>query len=349
MRKKLFLLLILLISVVTLPVNAKSNFYAGESIKLNKEYDSTVFAAANKIESTGNIDGISFLAGNQITVKNNKDYLFIAGNSIKLDNVNTKDAFIAGADIEITSSQIRDLYVTGEDINVESDISGTAYIAGEDVTINSTIKGNVTVAAETIKIGNNTNIEGTLKYSDETKITKEKDAKIAKEKTYKIKVKEKKDIAVGLFMDFVISTLSMILIGIILLALNNKVFKKIDKIDKNASSIATTTLIGFAFLVLVPIASLILLVSTIGLGLGVICILLYGIMIYLSAIPTSYFFGNWILKDKIENKYLLLSLSILVLYVIRLIPLVGGIVTFISLCFGLGVYIKLIKDNITTK
>ena len=338
MRKKIFLLLILLISVVTLPVNAKSNFYAGESIKLNKEYDSTVFAAANKIESTGNIDGISFLAGNQITVKNNKDYLFIAGNNIKLDNVNTKDAFIAGADIEITSSQIRDLYVTGEDINVESDISGTAYIAGEDVTINSTIKGNVTVAAETIKIGNNTNIEGTLKYSDE-----------AKEKTYKIKVKEKKDIAVGLFMDFVISTLSMILIGIILLALNNKVFKKIDKIDKNASSIATTTLIGFAFLVLVPIASLILLVSTIGLGLGVICILLYGIMIYLSAIPTSYFFGNWILKDKIENKYLLLSLSILVLYVIRLIPLVGGIVTFISLCFGLGVYIKLIKDNITTK
>ena len=34
MRKKIFLLLILLISVVTLPVNAKGNFYAGESIKL---------------------------------------------------------------------------------------------------------------------------------------------------------------------------------------------------------------------------------------------------------------------------------------------------------------------------
>ena len=80
-----------------------------------------------------------------------------------------------------------------------------------------------------------------------------------------------------------------------------------------------------------------------------ICLLLYGIMFYLSVIPTAYYIGNWIAKDKVENKYLLFAISVLVIYVLRLIPIIGGLVTFISLCFGLGMYAKLIKENTSTK
>ena len=152
-----------------------------------------------------------------------------------------------------------------------------------------------------------------------------------------------------MFMDFIVTILSMILIGVILLSINKKMFDDISKLDKNASSIAKKCLLGFAFLILVPIASIILIASTIGIGLGIICILLYGIMIYVSIIPTAYFIGNWIAKDKIDNKYLLLTISLLIIYVLRLIPIIGGIVTFLSLCFGLGVYTYYIKEKIDIK
>lgn len=349
MKRIVYSLLVMIITLVCIPVNAKDNFYASQELKLNKECDSTVFAAGNNVKVTGRVDGISFIAGNNISVENERDYLFAAGNVINIKKVTTKDAFIAGSNINIEESKIRDLYAAGEKITIDSDIDGKAYIGGGEVTINSTIKGDINVSAERIILGEKANIEGTLKYPEEAKISKAKETKIAKEKTYKENAKSQKEKALDMFTDFIVSVLSMILIGVILLAVNKKVFKKIEKFDQKGSFIATTTLIGFASLILVPVAVILLITSTIGVSLSIICMLLYGIMFYLSVIPTAYYFGNWILKDKIDNKYLLLTISILIIYVLRLVPFIGGIVTLISLCFGLGVYINLIKENISTK
>lgn len=349
MKRIVYSLLVMIITLVCIPVNAKDNFYASQELKLNKEYDSTIFAAGNNVKATGRVDGISFIAGNNISVENERDYLFAAGNIINIKKVTTKDAFVAGSNITIEDSTIRDLYAAGEKITIDSDIDGKAYVGGDEVTINSTIKGDIKVSADRIILGEKANIEGTLKYPEDAKIDKENTSKVNKEQTYKINKKSKSDLAKEMFIDFVVSVLSIILIGVVLLALNQKVFKKIEKLDRSASSIAKTSLLGFATLILVPFAAIILFISTIGLGLGVISILLYGIMIYLSSIPTAYFLGNWILKDKIDNKFLLLAISLLVLYALRLIPFIGGIVSLLSLCFGLGVYIKLIKENISTK
>ena len=153
----------------------------------------------------------------------------------------------------------------------------------------------------------------------------------------------------NMFGDFLTSVCSILLVGLLLLSLNKKAFDRIDKQEKSAASIFKTALLGFAVLVLVPILSIVLISSTIGIGLGVICLLLYGIMFYLSVIPTAYYIGNWIAKDKVENKYLLFAISVLVIYVLRLIPIIGGLVTFISVCFGLGMYAKLIKENTSIK
>lgn len=349
MKKIVYSLLVMIITLVCIPVNAKDNFYANQELNLNKEYDSTIFAAGNNVKATGRVDGISFIAGNNISVENERDYLFAAGNIINIKNVTTKDAFVAGSNITIEDSIIRDLYVAGEKITIDSDIDGKAYVGGEEVTINSTIKGDIKVSAERIILGEKANIEGTLKYPEDAKISKEKDTKIAKEKTYKVKSASTKEKAMEMFIDFLSTVSSMILIGLLLLSLNRKVFDKIKKIEKTAASVFKMTLLGFAVLVLVPILSVILISSTIGIGLGVICLLMYGIMFYLSVLPTAYFLGNWIAQDKMDNKYLLFTISILTIYVLRLIPIIGGLVTIISLCFGLGVYAKLIKENSSIK
>ncbi len=347
MRKIVYFMLIMLLTVVCIPVHAKGSFYADQNLKLNKEYDSTIFAAGNNVKVTGKVDGISFIAGNDVVIENERDYLFAAGNTVNIKNVTTKDAFIAGSSIDIDNSTIRDLYATAEEINITSEITGKAYLAGSTVTINSTIQGDVKIDAENIKLGENAVIDGTLRYPENVKIDKDKTAKINKEKPYKVESESKSEVAKELFTNFITSVLSMILIGLVLLALNKNVFKKFEKYEKTSKSIITTTLFGLLSIIIVPIATIILLISTIGIGLGIISFLIFGIMFYLSAIPTSYIIGNWIIKDKIESKYLVLIISILVLYVLRLIPVIGSLVTLFSLCFGLGVYINLIKKNVS--
>ena len=192
-------------------------------------------------------------------------------------------------------------------------------------------------------------INGTLRYPENAKIEKQATSQVAKEKTYKETEIDTKDTWRELITSFLTSVLSMILIALVLLALNKKVFEKIEKLPKEASEIAKTSLLGLGVLTITPIIAIILLISTIGIGLSIISLLIYGIMIYVSAIPTSYFVGKWILKDKIKNDYLLISISIFVLYLLRIIPIIGGLITFLSLCFGLGVYIKLLKENTNIK
>ena len=345
MKKNIFLVFIILMTLVYIPVHAKDNFYADNNISLKNDITSTSFVAGNNVEVTGINNGISFVAGNNVNIKNERDYLFAAGNTINIDNVTTKDAFVAGSFITIDNSKVRDLYAAGENVKINSEITGNAYLGGETVEINSTIKGNVKISAEKIIIGSNANIEGNLLYPKESTIKKSKSAIIAKEARYKAEKVAKKYSHTTFIIEIIKSMVSMIFIAVILMALNPKLFNKFIKVDQKISEIAKMSLIGFGILILVPIVGLILLLSTIGVGLSVVCLLIYGIMIYLSAIPTAYFFGNWILKNQIDNKYLILIISLAVLYVLRAIPFVGALITFISLIFGFGMYIKLLIDN----
>ena len=231
MKKIFYLLLIMVLTVICIPVNAKDNFYAGQDLKLNKEYDSTVFAAGNNVKVTGKVDGISFIAGNDVSVENERDYLFVGGNIINVKKVTTKDAFLAGSNINVEESKIRDLYAAGERININSEITGKAYVGGNEVTINSTIKGDANISAEVIILGEKANIEGTLKYPEDAKISKEKDTKIAKEKTYKVKSASTKEKAMEMFIDFLSTVSSMILIGLLLLSLNTLLpFSRVNSI-----------------------------------------------------------------------------------------------------------------------
>ena len=140
----------------------------------------------------------------------------------------------------------------------------------------------------------------------------------------------------------------MLLIAFILLTINKKAFDKYAKNGKKIKDILLVTAIGFIGLIVIPIAAVILMLTLIGIPLSIISLILYGIMIYLSAIPATYCLGNLITKGKM-NSFLLLALSLLVFYIVRLIPIVGFIVELLVICLGLGLFMKNIKDTVNIK
>jgi hypothetical protein len=364
MRKKIFLILIMLVGLVTIPVQAEGmpNFLADENLVVNEEIGRTTFAAGNSVKVSSNIDGMAFVAGNIVNVNSTQDYLFAAGNNVTLDGTTTKDAFVAGNFLTVNSSTIRDLYMAGTTMTVNSDLTGNLYAIGTNVSINSKIDGDVYLAADTITIGKDAVINGTLKYPDDTKLEVKESAVINNAEAYegtttKVDV-EKVDldldinpmaIIIGKLLGTLFKFTAMLIIAFLLLALNKKAFESIKNEKQDFGYIALTSLLGFAFLILLPIAAIIVMCTVIGLPLGIIALTIYSLLIYLSIIPTAYYFGNLMFGKKIKNRFLLMFISLILLYIVRLIPFLGGLISFISLIFGLGMYTVLMKNSIADK
>ena len=355
MKKKISigLILVMVLSFITIPVFAKEdNFYADDELTIEKSIGKTTFAAGNNVDVSSTIDGAAFVAGKNITLSSSQDYLFAAGSNVNLEGVSTKDAFLAGSILNVQSSTIRDLYAAGQTIRIDSEISRNAYLAGETVIINSRIKGDVYVDAATIKIGKEAEITGTLKYDEDANLKIEKGANVLRKKSHKNAEVKVEVTPMSLFISKATSTLysyaALLIIGFIILA-TSKTFKKIDKEDKKIGFVLKSSLIGFITLIMLPIASVLVMITVIGLPLGIIALVLYFILIYLSALGTSYYFGKWAFSKKIKNDYLLLTVSLLIYYVARLIPFIGGLISLITLIFGIGLFLILIKNNITAK
>ena len=353
-KKKFFVLLIILLAIVSVPVFAKNkagdNFIAGEEVTVNESIDKTSFIAGNNVNVLSEIEGINFVAGNNVTLSSNQEYLFAAGNNINIKELATKDAFVAGNIINIDSSEIRDLYVAGSTITIKSDIERNAYIGGDTVTINSIINGDVTIAAENISISEGTIINGTLKYPKEAEINIAEGASVAATKTYKgtdnVSVTiSYKEIIIGKITSF----LAKLLVALILFACCKNLFKNIKKEEKTPADICKTAAIGFGVLVLLPFAALIAMITVIGLPVGLLSLILYGVCIYLASIVSSYYVGTMVWNKKETNEFLLLTCSLAVYYVLSLIPFIHGLVVFLSLILGLGIFfnaiINLTKTN----
>lgn len=350
MRKKgLLLILILVIGLVFVPVQAKGTkgFFAGEDVTVNEDVNSSLFAAGNSIDVDANVDGNSFVAGSNIKLKGSHDSVFLAGQSLTITEANLKDAFIAGQDIKIEDSVIRDLYVAGEKVKIISNIERNLYVAGSIVTIDSTINGDAYIAADNIKISDNAVITGTLKYPSDATITIGENVTVGKTVTYTSNNTTVKPTLKTIVVSKVSSLLSLLFTGLILLYGYNKLFKEVEKTKFDADVIIKTSLKGFIVLVVLPIVAIIAMCTGIALPIALIALVAYFVIIYLSSIITAYYVGHKYLKKKIDNQYLLLIASLICLFIIKLIPYIGGLVGFISLCFGLGFLFDIIKPNPT--
>ena len=349
-KKGLLLILVLAACLTIIPVKAKENsgFFAQDDLIINKEVDSSLFAAGNTVDVDATVNGSSFVAGSEVNIGGTHDLIFAAGKTVNLSNANTKDAFVAGQDIKIEEASIRDLYAAGDTIRILSTINRNLYAAGSTITIDSTINGDVYLAAERIKIGDNAVINGTLKYSSDSKISISEEATIGKKITY---TSSTTTVSKPSFRTMIISEISSLLgllfTGIVLLYGYGKLFKELEKAKFDSDTIIKTSVKGLVVLIVLPIAAIIAMCTGIGFPVALIALVAYFIIMYLSSIVTAYYVGNKFLRGKIDNQYLLLIASLICLFVIKLIPYIGGIVGFITLCFGIGFLFDVIKPHPT--
>ena len=346
MKKIIKYLLVLMLFIAT-PVFASTTdlFKADKNVVVQEDFDGSGFVAGQTVDIDNNVNGILFTAGDNVDISSKSEYLFAAGNVLKIDEVSFTDGFIAGNSISLMSGNVkRDIYVAGQTIDFNAIVGRNANLAGGTVKFDGKVEGDLTIAASKIVIGNNAEVKGTLKYSEESEIEISDSAKIGntvKEKSVDIEINpSKSSVFVGRLYSTLVSIANLVLLGVILLLFMPKIFEKIAKLKKE--TILNNLGIGFVSLVFIPIAAIILMFTLVGLSVGLISLILYFIFAYLSTIVSGYYFSNMILSKKIKNKYALLIIGICAIKVIGLIPFIGFLVGLVSLCIGLGIIINLL-------
>ena len=333
--------LLLLVLPITM-IKADSYFSEnGSSTEVNHSY----FVAGDSVSSNDKVHGLNFVAGNTIEVKGESEYGFFAGNILNISGKVEKDLFAAGNFLTIDSLELgRDAYLAGNTIVLNSNVNGNAFIAASKVKLhNISINGDLSLSTANLVIEGNVNITGTLKVNDDVVIENESNLKVGNKEVYEI---ENIDISVNnIFTELIVSIATLMVLAFVINALLPKLYIKVNE-DITANNTFKNLLFGLIGLVLIPLVSIIVLCSVVGLSLGAIILLGYFIMLLIANVLASMVVGNLVLTKlfkKEDNSYLSITIGILVIKILSIIPAIGGLISFLAFIYGFGRSIDLLK------
>lgn len=336
-----YLLVIILSFIIAIAGVSAKNYIKGlfqfdDNLEIKERLEGTAFLAGDKITIEETIDGIGFIVGNDIKINKNQDYIFGLGINVNIKGNIEKDLFLAGETINIKSIVNRDAYIYGTNIDLEGDFNRNIYIYGSNIKLKGNFKGNVVISSINIEIDEETNIEGILKYNNGALIEGLNES--IKTKTYETKTMSFKEYT----LNFISSYLHIVIVALVIVFINESILKKsLDQTKElNLKKLFTLSLKGLLILIGVPIIATMLLFSNLFVSLGIIGAIIYGIIIYISNIFTGYFIANLIDKKYLHknmNNYLLVIMGLLIITIIRIIPIVGGLIYLLCTLIGIGI------------
>lgn len=341
---------------------AKGNvFAAGASVEISGEITggmtprSGVFAAGGSVGVSAKIDGSLFAAGGDVVLTGSSRQLFASGGNVTFAGEVDQDAFLAGGNLTVQQGATfhDDAHAAGASIDFAGTVQNDANLAGAFVRLNGIVGGDAELSAETVVIGPETRVSGNLTYyatepaeiDPAARITGELVYKQASERDIEWKREKKQnpfskygmhDNIYGALFWFVALGASGALMALVF----PRWFGAAATAgrDKPLSSL----LLGFAVLIALPVAAIMFMLMVIGLPFGGFLIALYVGLLCISMIGAGFAVGHLLLDRSRDDsaKVLLFFVGLAALTILGAAPLVGGIVTFLALIFGMGVLVR---------
>jgi len=350
------LLAILLITLTAVTVFAFDARY-GDIITVasGEVIDSDLYVAGGTIIIDGTINGDLIAAGKIIRVNGPVNGSIIAaGGTVDINGEVTHAVRIIGETLNISGTIGRDLLVAGEEVSLAStaEIGSDLLLGAGTALIDGLIKGDINSGVESLTIASTASIQGKLTYISENEANIQSGAQIRGPITHKLPdVKER--LAVGThrlpdvkerltlvgFWGRVIGFLMTLVFGIIIVLLAPRRMKAVTESIRTRPWASLGW--GVIILIFTPIAAGIVCITIIGLPLGLITLVLYGIAIYLTQLFAGLLIGQLIIGSSkgVETRAALvgaLALGLAILSLLRLIPYLDFVIGLATVLFGLG-------------
>ena len=317
-------------------------------ITLDKNISGDAFiCCSGKVTINSSIAGNVFLLANDVEILNGA-------------NIGS-DAFILSKNLKHMGNIGGNAFICSGDVSLEegSYIRKDLYLTSNDLKLNSYIIGSANISVNNFSFLDKAVIERNLNYSSSKEISIPENAVLGKvtfiKSASEIEVNVKKT---SIVKDFIFSALSLIVTSIVILIICRKLFAKFtDNNIQFTKNIGKYFLFGFISLASIPIISIVLLFTGITANLSIVLIALYLALILISS-ATSISAFSVILADKYKKQFaindtlrqFIFIVVLVVLYkLLKMVPLIGTILTIFINILGFGFIIKSVFDSIVSK
>ena len=306
------------------------------SYVMDKYVDGNVFIFGNDVTITGQINGSLFVCASKVTISEDAYivcHTFVAAQEFNISGITTdlyaavgnfnfdskgivsRDLKLATSNAVLRGSVGRDVNMAASSIDVYEDEENSFYVGGNlEYTSGSEI--------EHI---NDITVKGEIKYTQE-EIEEESNSDIIKEKVF----------------EAIKNVVFTLVIYLLLICLAPKFIKKSKEYASTRALLAGA--IGLAFTIVIPIIAFVLLFTIVGVTTAIIAILVYIIVLMINSAVVAVAI-NEMIASKVEalnstwKKIFMIIPVSLVMYLIRLIPYVGGLISAVIFLVGIGIVI----------
>lgn len=321
-------------------------------LSVGQEYKN-VYTAGNDVRVLGDVKGDLFAAGGDISIDGTVEQdLNIAGGTISVQNKIGGDARIAGGTITLNNEVVGDLLVAGGKVTFteKSKINGDVIVAGGQISLEGPVVGKVWIGGGQVYI--NSEVLGEVKVKNAEQVIFGPKAKIAS----KVTVSAAKDPIMqegasvkdlnftmtqpvagasrGLMAGLAVTALALAFLGYVVVGLLIAWLaprKAGHFIGSMKTNFWVNLGIGLAGIILIPILSILLMITGIGVYAGLILLIAYALLWAIAWLMALIFAGSLtsMLVKRVKTLEVTWQTAIIgaVVYVVlRVIPVVGWIV-----------------------
>jgi len=319
--------------------NVSDDYYAaGGTVTIDANVNGDVIAAGGTVTVGNRVTQDVMVAGGTVTIRGRvDDDVRAAGGNVTIDATVGDDALASGGNVTLTSEATvgGNAMLAGGVINVNGTVNGDLKAAGGTVTINGTIHGNVDLESDQVSIAPGARIDGNLNYSSPTKGNINKDAVIRGKTSYTVSEHYRPHPATRF-----LSVITFSVAGIVWLLFFPRFTSATTA--RMGSEFWKNIGLGFALLVATPVAFVLLMVSFVGIWVGLPLLAIYLVALVLAYLLAAFFVaetGSRLFHFDTGTRgrvMLALIVALALLAAIRFVPVLGGLVTFLLMLTALG-------------
>lgn len=321
-----------------------------------------------------------FRNGNTVTVGASEtvdDDLVISGGTVRVLGRVTGDVVAAGGDVEVSGPVGGDAILAGGNVKVRGPVRGSLYVATGDLTLSAPVTRNALVAAGSVtadrgaavgrdltasagnitvgsRIGRNLQVStGNLTLTDNARVGGDLLAQTSSPSIAagaviagrrQISQAERPHAgrgAAGWVLWQLLSGLGLLLAGLLFVAVAPHLTEQAEVALRTRPW--ASLLAGLVVLLIGGPLFILLLLTIIGIPLAFIWLALYFTAIFLSPIFLAILVGRLVWRHPSGNLFTALLIGIALFILVRLIPILGFLVTLAAMLFGLGAVVLVLQ------
>lgn len=308
---------------------------AGSNVMISSEVDGYVMAAAANVSVDAPVSNDLWAAGASVAVNAPVgDTAMIAGSSVSIQ----KNATIGGT-----------ARIAGSSVDVLGKVTGDLNIAAANARLASDIGGNADIRAERVVVDPGAIIHGRLIVYSPNQPTVSPEAQVLGGVDYH-QTESRSSPSLGSWLaSWLIRFVWLSVLGLVAVWFSSVWVNRVSNALKQNPGRSVLT--GLIALIAAPILCILLLVTVIGLPLGVVLGGMTIVALMLSAMFVSFFVGGWItslLNQWQTSNVAKVLIGSLVVSIAIMLPWLGGLAKLVIVIFGLGAFLIERRDLFKT-